>query len=41
MGSPDEIVPGTSDSGAPRETWVYRSVGKKVVFENGVAVSVE
>ena len=41
MGSPDEVVPGTSDTGAPRETWVYRSVGKKVVFENGVAISVE
>jgi hypothetical protein len=41
MGSPDEIIPGTSDAGAPRETWVYRSVGKKVVFENGVAVSIE
>lgn len=41
MGSPDEVVAGASDSGAPRETWIYKSVGKKVVFENGVAISVE
>jgi hypothetical protein len=41
MGSPDEVVAGASDSGAPRETWIYRSVGKKIVFENGVAISVE
>jgi hypothetical protein len=41
MGPPDEIVPGTTDSGASRETWLYKSVGKKVVFENGIAVSVE
>ena len=41
MGSPDEVTTDYSASGAPRETWIYRSVGKKVVFENGVAVSVE
>jgi hypothetical protein len=41
LGAPDEITSGSSASGAPRETWLYRSVGKKVVFENGVAVSVE
>lgn len=41
MGPPDEVTQGYSASGGPRETWVYRSVGKKVVFENGVAVSVE
>lgn len=41
MGSPDEITTDTTATGAPRETWLYRSVGKKVVFENGVAVSVE
>jgi hypothetical protein len=40
MGEPDEVIPGTSDSGAPRETWTYKSVGKTVVFENGVAVLV-
>ena len=41
MGPPDEVTTGSTESGAPRETWIYRSVGKKVVFENGVAVSVE
>jgi hypothetical protein len=41
MGEPDEVTSGSSASGGPRETWLYRSVGKKVVFENGVAVSVE
>jgi hypothetical protein len=41
MGPPDEVTTGSTESGAPRETWLYRSVGKKVVFENGVAVSVE
>lgn len=40
MGDPDEVTSGVSAAGAPQETWVYRSVGKKVVFENGVAVSV-
>lgn len=41
LGPPDEVITGTSTSGAPRETWIYRNVGKTVVFENGVAVSVE
>jgi hypothetical protein len=41
MGAPDEIVPGASDSGTPRETWYYKSVGKKIIFEKGVAILVE
>lgn len=41
LGAPDEVTTGSTESGAPRETWIYRSVGKKVVFENGVAVSIE
>jgi hypothetical protein len=41
MGAPDEVTSGVSAAGAPQETWIYRSVGKKVVFENGVAVSVQ
>lgn len=41
LGPPDEVTTGTTETGAPRETWIYRSVGKRVVFENGVAVSVE
>jgi hypothetical protein len=41
LGPPDEVTAGYSASGGPRETWLYKSVGKKVVFENGVVVSVE
>jgi hypothetical protein len=41
MGDPDEVTSGVSAAGGPQETWVYRSAGKKVVFENGVAVSVQ
>ena len=40
MGDPDEVTTGTSASGRPQETWIYRNVGKTVIFENGVAVSV-
>ena len=40
IGSPDDVQTETLDSGVRRETWTYRSVGKTVVFENGVAVSV-
>src|SRR5688572_21576036 len=41
LGAPDEITSSTTELGAAREIWIYRSVGKRVVFENGVAVSVE
>lgn len=41
LGNPDAIEPGASDSGKPRERWIYRQAGKAVVFENGVAVGVE
>jgi hypothetical protein len=40
LGPPDEIESGTADNGRSKETWTYRKVGKTVVFENGVAVSV-
>jgi len=40
LGSPDETSTENLPSGATRETWTYRSAGKTVVFENGVAVSV-
>ncbi len=40
LGSPDEVTAATSPNGASQETWIYRSVGKTVVFENGVAISV-
>ncbi len=35
LGAPDEV---STDGG--REVWTYRSVGKTVTFENGVATSV-
>ncbi len=40
LGSPDDVSTETTDSGVARETWTYRSVGKTVVFENGVAISI-
>jgi hypothetical protein len=40
IGPPDDVQTETTASGATRETWTYRSVGKTVVFENGVAVSI-
>ena len=40
IGPPDDVQTETTDAGVRRETWTYRSVGKTVVFENGVAVSV-
>jgi hypothetical protein len=41
LGAPDETSTETTGSGATRETWVYRNVGKSVVFQNGVVVSVQ
>lgn len=40
LGPPDEVTSETTDSGISRERWVYRSAGKTVVFENGIAISV-
>lgn len=40
LGPPDEVQAGTADNGRAQETWTYRRVGKTVVFENGVAVSI-
>ncbi len=40
LGSPDDVSTETTDAGVARETWTYRSVGKTVVFENGIAVSI-
>jgi len=40
LGAPDDVQSETLDSGVKRETWTYRSVGKTVVFENGIAVSI-
>lgn len=41
LGSPDEVESYTSDSGKPGEKWTYRQAHRMVVFENGVAVSVQ
>jgi len=41
LGPPSEVRSETTDSGARRERWVYAAVGKTVVFENGVVISVE
>jgi hypothetical protein len=41
LGAPDETSTETSETGTPREKWTYRSVGKTVVFENGIVVRVE
>jgi hypothetical protein len=40
LGPPSEVRSETMDNGGAREIWTYTSVGKTVVFENGVAVSV-
>ena len=40
LGPPDEVEADTGDNPRARETWIYRRVGKTVVFEKGVAVSV-
>ena len=41
LGPPDSVDSETSDSGVTREKWTYRSVGKTVVFENGVVARIE
>jgi len=41
LGSPDAIESSSNESGRTRERWIYRHAGKVVVFENGVAVSVQ
>jgi hypothetical protein len=40
LGPPDDVQSEPLASGATRETWAYRSVGKSVVFENGIVQSV-
>jgi hypothetical protein len=40
LGSPSDIRTETTDGGVRREIWTYGSVGKTVVFEDGVAVSI-
>lgn len=40
LGPPDDVQSETLENGSSRETWSYRNVGKTVIFENGIAVSV-
>ena len=41
LGNPDNIETSTLDNGKLQERWTYRQAGKVVVFENGIAVSVQ
>jgi len=41
LGAPDETESETTETGASRQKWIYKSVHKTVVFENGVVVRVE
>jgi hypothetical protein len=41
LGSPDEVERFTSDSGKPGEKWTYRQAHRVVIFENGIAISVQ
>ena len=41
IGPPDEVSTETTGTGARRETWTYKNVGKSVVFENGIVISVQ
>jgi hypothetical protein len=41
LGPPSDTQIETMDSGGTREKWIYSSVGKTVVFENGVVVSIQ
>ena len=40
LGPPSDVQSETTDTGVRRETWTYAAAGKKVVFENGIAVSI-
>jgi hypothetical protein len=40
LGPPSDTQSETLDTGVRRETWTYREVGKTVVFENGIVVSI-
>ncbi len=41
LGAPDSVDSSTTDTGVAIEKWTYRSVGKTVVFENGIVARVE
>lgn len=41
LGAPDDTVTETTETGASRQRWIYKSVNKTVVFENGIVVRVE
>src|SRR5258708_26208773 len=41
LGSPDEVESFTTESGKAGEKWTYRQAHRMVIFENGIAVSVQ
>lgn len=41
LGPPDSMDSSTTETGVAIEKWTYRSVGKTVVFENGIVARVE
>ncbi len=41
LGPPEEVLTESTETGGTRERWLYRRVGKTVVFENGAVVRVE
>jgi len=41
LGSPDEVESFTTESGKPGEKWTYRQAHRMVIFESGIAVSVQ
>ena len=41
LGPPDSVDSSTTDTGVTVEKWRYRSVGKTVVFENGIVTRIE
>jgi hypothetical protein len=41
LGPPEETMTESTETGGSRERWIYRRVGKTVVFENGVVVRIE
>ena len=41
LGNPDDVESYATDAGKPAERWTYRQAHRTVVFENGIAVSVQ
>ncbi len=41
LGSPDDVESFTTEAGKPGEKWTYRQAHRMVIFENGIAVSIQ